>query len=145
MTTVTVRPVRSAAAVEVDQLAELVRQLSTSASEFTRDVLDEMLAHDAVTLLVARIDEQVVGMLSLACFPTPTGIRAWIEDVVTDETVRGAGVGSALVRAGLEAAKEIGARTVDLTSRPSREAANRLYVHLGFVRRESNLYRYSLD
>ncbi len=145
MAPVTVRPVRTITTDEAARLADLVGQLSTSASELTRGALESIVAHDAMTLFVARIDEQIVGMLSLACFPTPTGLRAWIEDVVTDHEVRGVGAGSALVRAALTTAREAGARTVDLTSRPSREAANRLYVHLGFVPRESNLYRYTLE
>ena len=37
---------------------------------------------------------------------------------------------------------ELGAKTIDLTSRPSREAANRLYQRLGFEMRETNVYRY---
>ena len=84
-----------------------------------------------------------MGMLTLAVFQTPTGVRAWIEDVVVDDAARGAGVASALVEAALDLADERGARTVDLTSRPSREAANRLYLRLGFELRETNVYRYS--
>ena len=78
-------------------------------------------------------------------FRIPTGVRAWIEDVVVDETARGAGVGAALNEFALEHARQAGAKTVDLTSRPSREAANRLYQRLGFVERETNVYRYTLD
>ena len=81
-------------------------------------------------------------MLTLVVFRIPTGVRAWIEDVVVDAAVRGRGVGEALSQAALTRAAAAGARTVDLTSRPSREAANRLYRRLGFVPRETNLYRY---
>ena len=87
----------------------------------------------------------ILGMLSLAVFEIPTGVRAWIEDVVVDSGARGHGAGLALVEAALEHAKGIGARTVDLTSRPSREAANRLYRRAGFVQRETNVYRVALD
>jgi ribosomal protein S18 acetylase RimI-like enzyme len=78
-------------------------------------------------------------------FRIPTGVRAWIEDVVVDDAARGKGVGEALNRAALELAGRLGARTVDLTSRPSREAANRLYQRLGFVARDTNVYRHSGD
>jgi ribosomal protein S18 acetylase RimI-like enzyme len=61
---------------------------------------------------------------------------------VVDETARGRGVGEALSQEAVRRALALGARTVELTSRPSREAANRLYQRLGFVRRDSNLYRY---
>jgi ribosomal protein S18 acetylase RimI-like enzyme len=77
-------------------------------------------------------------------FPIPTGIRAWIEDVVVDEAARGRGVGEALNRHALDRARAEGAKTIDLTSRPTREAANRLYLRLGFVPRETNIYRFTL-
>jgi ribosomal protein S18 acetylase RimI-like enzyme len=41
-------------------------------------------------------------------------------------------------------ARERSCVTVDLTSRPSREAANRLYQRAGFQLRETNLYRFDL-
>lgn len=81
-------------------------------------------------------------MLTLALFRIPTGVRAWIEDVVVDEAARGQGVGAELTGAAIRLANQRGARTVDLTSRPSREAANRLYQRLGFVQRETNVYRF---
>ena len=60
-------------------------------------------------------------------------------------TYRGRGIGEALTRAALERARQEGARTVDLTSRPTREAANRLYQRVGFKLRQTNLYRYDLE
>ena len=81
-------------------------------------------------------------MLTLATFVIPTGKRAWIEDVVVDSAARGQGAGRALVEAAIAHAKQIGAKSVDLTSRPSREAANRLYVRSGFTARQTNVYRY---
>ena len=85
-----------------------------------------------------------MGSLTLVTFRIPTGMRAWIEDVVVDESARGAGVGEALNVAALEVARQRGCKTVDLTSRPSREAANRLYQRLGFKPRDTNIYRYDL-
>jgi ribosomal protein S18 acetylase RimI-like enzyme len=84
-------------------------------------------------------------MLTLATFPIPTGIRAWIEDVVVSQAARGTGAGTLLVQCAVERARELGARTVDLTSRPSREAANRLYQRLGFELRNTNAYRIKTD
>jgi ribosomal protein S18 acetylase RimI-like enzyme len=92
----------------------------------------------------ARLDGALVGTLTLIVARIPTGVRARIEDVVVDGTARGAGVGEALTRAALARATELGARTVDLSTRPSREAANRLYQRLGFERRETNVYRFPL-
>ena len=95
-------------------------------------------------LFAARVDSRVVGLLTLVVFRIPTAVRAWIEDVVVDESARGKGVGEALNRAALDEARRRGAKTVDLTSRPSRAAANRLYQRIGFVARETNVYRYDL-
>jgi ribosomal protein S18 acetylase RimI-like enzyme len=123
---------------------ELVAQLSSSAAAPTDEELSEVAAGEATTLLIARDAEgAVIGMLTLALFRIPTGVRAWIEDVVVDERSRGHGAGELLVRRALELARERGARTVDLTSRPSREAANRLYERLGFEPRETDVYRLS--
>lgn len=129
----------------VEAFARLVPQLSTSSLPPTRQELEEMVTSDCSILFLARDDDgKIVGTLTLVVFRIPTGRRAWIEDVVVDETARGRGIGEALTRAALEHAAQLGVRTVDLTSRPSREAANRLYQKIGFVRRETNLYRYTL-
>jgi ribosomal protein S18 acetylase RimI-like enzyme len=121
----------------------LVRQLSRSSPPPSLPELDELIGSPACHLLLARdADGAIVGMLTLAVFRIPTGLRAWIEDVVVDEEARGRGVGAALTNAAIRIAGERGARTVDLTSRPSREAANRLYQRLGFVQRETNVYRF---
>jgi ribosomal protein S18 acetylase RimI-like enzyme len=87
---------------------------------------------------------RITGSLTLVVFRIPTGVRAWIEDVVVENSARGQGIGEALTRAALQQAAELGAKTVDLTSRPSREAANRLYQRVGFQLRQTNLYRYTL-
>lgn len=127
----------------VDDFARLVPQLSSSSPPPTREVLEEIVDSDATSLLVARDDDgRVVGSLTLVLFRIPTGLRAWIEDVVVDGGARGQGVGEALNRFAIDVAAERGARSVDLTSRPSREAANRLYRRLGFEPRETNVYRY---
>lgn len=95
-------------------------------------------------LFAARSGQEIVGLLTLVIFRIPTGVRAWIEDVVVDSQARGKGVGDALNRAALAEAERRGAKTVDLTSRPSRETANRLYQRLGFKQRDTNVYRYDL-
>lgn len=123
----------------------LVPQLSRSSPPPTPDQLAEMVAAPGTHLLVARDDAgDIVGALTLVLFRIPTGVRAWIEDVVVDEGARRRGVGEALARRALEIAAERGARTVDLTSRPGREAANRLYARLGFAVRDTNVWRFTL-
>ncbi len=142
---VTVEEARAADDELLEALARLVPQLSSSAPPPTMVELARIVDAAATTLFVAR-DEAgvVVGTLTLALFSVPTGVRAWVEDVVVDTEARGAGAGAALVRAALAAAAQAGARTVDLTSRPSREDANRLYRNLGFEERHTNVYRYEL-
>lgn len=126
----------------VAAFAELVPQLSRSSSPPTAEELNKIVAHEASTLLLASEGKTILGSMTLVLFPIPTGIRAWIEDVIVDESARGRGVGEALNRRALTIALNAGAQTVDLTSRPSRDAANRLYQRLGFVARETNVYRY---
>ena len=127
-------------------VVRLLPQLSGSAAPPTAYDLETIIESPATTLFVARDRAaRIVGMLTLAVFKAPSGVRAWIEDVVVDGAARGAGAGAALVRAAVDFAATKGARTVDLTSRPDREAANRLYVREGFAARRTNVYRYSAE
>jgi len=138
--------VREATTVDrslVEAMARLVPQLSSTAPPPDAAALQEIVDSPATVLLVASDGDRVVGTLTLVVFRIPTGSRAIIEDVVVDEAARGNGAGEALTRAAVQRAAELGCRTVDLTSRPSRQAANRLYQRLGFEARETNLYRYS--
>jgi len=126
----------------------LIPQLSSSNPAPTVTELAAICESEASVLLVAvdrDAEDRILGSLTLAWFRIPTGVRAWIEDVVVDEEARGHGVGELLNRAALDRARELGAKTVDLTSRPSREAANRLYQRIGFVARDTNVYRFSLE
>lgn len=130
----------------VQAFARLLPQLSSSAVVPSREQLQEIADNDS--FFIARDPDsggQIVGSLTLVTFRIPTGVRSWIEDVVVDTSMRGRGIGEALTRAALIRAAELGAKTVDLTSRPSREAANRLYQRVGFELRQTNLYRYNLD
>jgi ribosomal protein S18 acetylase RimI-like enzyme len=129
----------------VEAFGRLLPQLSTSSKPLDAAALSAMAASPAVTVLLARSDGQIAGSLTLAMFPAPTGLRAWIEDVVVDESARGQGVGALLTEEALQLARAAGARTVDLTTRPSREAAGRLYERAGFHQRNSRLYRYAFD
>jgi len=122
----------------------LIPQLSSSNPPPGRDMLERIVSSDCSMILIARdpdLDNRIVGSMTLVTFLIPTGVRSWIEDVVVDGDARGRGVGAKLNQVALEHAKALGATTVDLTSRPSREAANRLYLRLGFEVRETNVYR----
>ena len=128
----------------VHAMAVLIPQLSKSNPPPSRADLNAIISSEASVLFIARVNEKIAGALTLATFRIPTGVRAWIEDVVVDADARGHGVGEALNMAAIAEARRRGAITVELTSRPSREAANRLYQRIGFVQRETNIYRFSL-
>lgn len=127
-------------------LQHLVPQLSRSNPPPTVEQVRTMLAHDSTTQFVARRDDgTIVGVSTLATFPIPTSTRSWIEDVIVDEASNNQGIGRQLVDAMVARARELGAKTVDLTSRPSREAANHLYRKAGFEARDTNVYRFTLQ
>jgi ribosomal protein S18 acetylase RimI-like enzyme len=126
-------------------LNRLLPQLSTTASPLDTESLAALVESPASTLFVAFDDGAVVGTLTLVIVPVPTGVRAWIEDVVVDEPARGAGIGEALTAAALDEARRRNVRSLELTSRPSREAANAMYVKMGFVPRETNVYRFLVE
>jgi len=135
-----------------EAMGRLLPQLSRSAAPMSEADVERFLSQSSVHLFVFRAEtadadgnNPILGMLSLATFEIPTGVRAWVEDVVVDEAARGQGAGLALVEAAIEHAKTVGARTVDLTSRPTREAANRLYQRAGFQLRETHVYRVTLE
>jgi ribosomal protein S18 acetylase RimI-like enzyme len=124
---------------------QLLPQLSKFAQLLTSADLNALVSNEGVSLLVATQGDDIVGTLTLATFRIPTGMRAWIEDVVVDQNARGLGIGGALCMRALEIARDKGAKTVELTSRPSRGAANALYVKLGFEIRQTNVYRYVIE
>ena len=131
----------------VECFNRLIPQLSAAAQPPDREELEEIVAERSCFLLTAReqTGDEIIGILTMVVFRLPTGIQAWIEDVVVDEIVRGKGVGKALTQAALEIASKQGAKYVSLTSRPSREAANYLYRGLGFTIPETNYYRYTFE
>jgi ribosomal protein S18 acetylase RimI-like enzyme len=129
----------------VDAFTRLIPQLSTTASPPGRDLIAEIISAPSNTVLLARDRSdgaRIVGTLTLVMFRIPTALRAWIEDVVVDSSVRGRGVGEALTGEAVRIAQARGARTIDLTSRRSRQAAHRLYEKVGFAVRDTSVYRY---
>jgi len=125
-------------------LNHLLPQLSQNASPLSDADVAALVASPATIVFIARDEGRIVGSLTLVVFPIPTGLRAWIEDVVVDTAARGKGVGEALTNAAVEESRRRHVRSIDLTTRPTREAANRLYARLGFELRETNVYRLSL-
>jgi ribosomal protein S18 acetylase RimI-like enzyme len=129
----------------VEAFGRLIPQLSSSSPAPTRDVLEELVDSPTTVVFLARVDGAILGSLTLVFYRIPTGLKAVIEDVVVDAEARGRGVGEQLSLSALDEARRRGAKDVSLSSRPSREAANRLYLRLGFVARDTNMYRYTLD
>jgi GNAT superfamily N-acetyltransferase len=129
-----------------DAFCRLIPLLSANAKIPSYEEIEAIIACPATHLFLAREKggTQIIGSLTLVLFRIPTGVRAWIEDVVVDAQFRGAGVGKALCQSAIALAKEAQARTIDLTSNPSREAANRLYKSLGFAVRDTNVYRFKV-
>ena len=144
--------VRAATEVDdglVEAFSRLIPQLSSSSPPPTAAELLSIIGNPNSVLFIAELDgdddvRSVVGSLTLAFYRIPTGLKAWIEDVVVDESARGLGVGEALNCAAIDESRQRGAKNVSLTSRSSREAANRLYQRLGFEPYETNLYRFGL-
>ena len=129
----------------LETLRNFLPQLSKNAVLPSESQARRIIESDASHLFFAREGEFILGMLTIVIFPIPTGVRAWIEDVVVDKSGRGKGVGEALSQHALLLARSEGAKTVDLTSRPSRESANRLYQRIGFVPRDTNVYRFEVE
>jgi ribosomal protein S18 acetylase RimI-like enzyme len=129
----------------VDAFGRLIPQLSRSAKPLDRAAIAAIVDSPGSRLLVARTDGVITGMLTLVLFRIPTGVRAIIEDVVTDDAARGQGVGTALTLKAIELARAAGVKTVDLTSRPARVEAGRLYEKLGFELRDTRVYRYAIE
>ncbi|MGK5628901.1 GNAT family N-acetyltransferase [Streptomyces sp. URMC 123] len=141
---VRVEIIREASEELVEAFGRLLPQLSSTAKPLDFEATDRMVSCNANTVLVARTSEAIVGTLTLVLLPLPSGLRGRVEDVVVDTAARGQGVAALLTQEALRLAREAGARTVDLTSRPDRAAANRLYERLGFQARESMVYRFPI-
>ena len=137
-----VREVLEPLATDMEQLNLLIPQLSGSAQPMTQTEFAEIINSSTTHLYVAEENHTILGMLSLAIFPIPTGVRAWVEDVVVKTEARGKGVGKLLTLHAISESKKFGAVSLDLTSRPSRKIANKLYQSVGFDVRETNVYRY---
>lgn len=129
----------------LEAMQRLMPQLNPGHPIPDRQAVERIVHSEASTLLISRDNfGKITGMLTLVVFHTPSGTHAWIEDVVVDSASRGQGIGEALTRMAINMAQALGTDSVNLTSRPAREAANRLYQRVGFQLRQTNVYRYSL-
>jgi len=130
-----------------EALRRLVPQLGGHAIPPTRAALAALIDSESSILLVAHEPDErsaIAGVLTLTIYRVPTGIRSIVEDLVVDERMRRRGIAEALLRRAIDIAREAGAQGVSLTSNPRREAASRLYLAMGFRRRNTNAYFYEL-
>jgi ribosomal protein S18 acetylase RimI-like enzyme len=123
----------------------LLPQLAPDSPLPGKEHFKRILKSKSTHLFIAELDNKIAGILTIATYDIPTGIKVWIEDVVVDESLRGKGIGKALMLFSINYAKSLGAESIELTSRPSRVAASQLYQKIGFVIRETNVYKYSLN
>jgi ribosomal protein S18 acetylase RimI-like enzyme len=124
----------------------LLPQLSSDADLSDKQYFKSILSSESSHFFIAELDnKQIAGMLTICSYRIPTGMKVWIEDVVVDETQRGKGIGKELMLHAIKYSGSLGAKTVGLTSRPSRASANRLYQKMGFVRYETNVYKYHIQ
>lgn len=144
MTDVQIDPLKVVTAEDAEALAGLMRQLSSHAPPLAQADLARIIASPSTTMFAARVNGKIIGTATMALIEVASGSRASIEDVVVDESQRGKGIGEALMKAAIGAARAQGAAKVDLTSNPSRQAAHRLYQRLGFKKRETDVFRLEL-
>ncbi|MEG1622499.1 MAG: GNAT family N-acetyltransferase [Alistipes sp.] len=126
----------------VQAVMQLIPQLSLRAALPTAEQLQQVVDSSTARLFAAQEQGRMVGMLTLAWYETPTGRRAWIEDVVVDELMRGRGIGRALLHEAMAAAQELRVSSLSLTSAPTRVAARKLYVEEGFEIYNTTVYKY---
>ncbi len=123
----------------------LFPQLTTTSPIPTEASLLEIINSEASSLWIAKNeDDQIIGMLCLVIYRTPSGVHARIEDVVVDQKARRQGAAAQMTTAAIEYASQSGAKAINLTSRPERGAANQLYQSLGFELVDTNVYRKKL-
>ena len=128
----------------LDKINSLLPVLSDNLTLLTFEKMTEIINSDNTTVFIAEEDGEIVGMLTLATYVTPSGPKAWIEDVVVDKTRQGKGIGKVLVEKAIEHANQLNMNRIDLTTNPARVAANVLYQKIGFKKRETNVYRFLL-
>lgn len=144
MTTIDIRHITTFSAALVEPVGSLLRQLTSRHITFTATDLQALIEDGASTLFLLYCGEAIAGMLTLGCYTSPTGRKAWIEDVVVDEKWRGRGLGRRLVRYAVEHIRQKSPAVLMLTSNPLRREANALYQAEGFEQRCTNVYKMEL-
>lgn len=129
----------------VDAIQQLAQKIGSNYKQLTENDLQDMVASPNTTILVARVDQKIVGMITVLVFRIPYVKKAYLDDLVIDETYRGHGIAKQLMKQAMNLATNKGASYVDLTARPRRMEGNSLYESLGFKKRDTNVYRLIID
>lgn len=142
-TNITISEIHEFSPEVAEAVRKLVVQLDSHSQSLTDEDIKKIITSDATHLLLARDEEaqEIVGMITLVCYRIPYKMKGWLEDVVVDGQHRRKGIGEALMKKSIAVARELGVKTLDLTSRPERESANLLYMRMGFEKRNTNVYR----
>jgi 2-amino-4-hydroxy-6-hydroxymethyldihydropteridine diphosphokinase len=131
-----------ASASELEAINRLLPQLSSSAKALSIEALKALIASPHTFIYIIKDESHATqGMASLCLCTSPTGTKAWVEDVVVEKECRGRGYARALLQHLKQESKRLGAKSLNLTSRPERQAANALYRSEGFELRTTNVYR----
>lgn len=128
----------------LDAFKRLIPQLAPDCALPTKKDLEAIVNSGTTLLFMAEENNEILGTLTLVFTKIPTGDKLWIEDVVVDKSARGKGVGVKLMEFSIAYAKSKNMKTINLTSSPDRIAANTLYQKLGFIQRETNVYRLTI-
>ena len=124
-----------------EAMQRFLDQLTPEHMTLTEEMAKQLIASENSHLFFLMQDEQVAGMLTVGIYYSPTGGKAWIEDVVVDEAFRGQGLSKLLVAHAIQFVESKQIPLLMLTSNPTRIAANKLYQAMGFGRKETNVYR----
>ena len=124
---------------------KLIPQLSSDCALPTEKDLNDIVNSNSVQLFIAEENNEILGTLTLVFNKIPTGDKVWIEDVVVDKAARGKGLGKKLIQFAIEYTINKNINKINLTSSPERVAANKLYQKLGFIQRETNVYRLLIE
>ena len=139
---ITINQLTTASQDVLKRINSLLPVLSEEIQLLTYDKLFEIINSDNTTIFVAEENGEIAGMMTFVTYRIPSGLKAWIEDVVVDNSKQGKGIGIALIEKAIEYANQLNIIKIDLTTAPFRVAANALYQKIGFVKRETNVYRY---
>lgn len=128
----------------VAAIDSLLEQLTPGLPPFTESDLAGIVASPDSHLFLLLSGWKVIGMMTIAVYNSPTGRKAWVEDVVVDRAYRNMSFGRKLIAYAVDYVAAMGDCVLMLTSSPVRKTANHLYRSVGFEVKPTNVYRMEL-